>query len=156
METKLWRIMHLSTVQDWDDQDSWDVMLAEECAIVECTEEQVKEMCAKAIPIRNKNGYVTGKFVYFEVKRSKTFDPIKWFISNSHEYTKTKVLDEAFKQLLNGTINSYKSDYDRDGCYGHYELRSDPDWNYKEELDSNQVMGVELTTSFDYIRGVEK
>ncbi len=146
MKTKLWRIMHLSTAQDWDDQGSWDVMNAEECAIVECTEEQVKEMCAKAIPIRNEDGYITNKFVYFEVKRSNTFDPIKWSISHN----KAEALEEVFKQLSNGTINSYKSDD------GYYELYSDPNWNYKEELDGRHVAGVDVITSFDYIRGVEE
>lgn len=154
METKLWRIMHLSTTRDWDECGEWDVMNAEECAIVECTEEQVKEMCAKAIPIKNKDGYVANKFVYFEVKPSNTFDPIKWSISHHQNcilpHIGTEVLEEVYKQLSNGTINSYKSDD------SYCELHSDPDWNYEEWLDGRHVFGVDVITSFDYIRGVEK
>ena len=148
MKTKLWRIVHLSTGRDWDDSGSWDVMNAEECAIVECTEEQVKEMCAKAIPIVDSDGYVINKFVYFEIKRSNTFDPIKWFVSHNQLYnTKTEAQKESFKQLLNGTVSSYVSGN------GYYELYSDPDWDYKEELDSKRVLGVDVITSFDYILG---
>ena len=148
METKLWRIMHLSTSEDWNDEDSWDTMYAEECAIVECTEEQVKEICAKAVPIKDDSGYVFNKFIYFEVKPKKSFDPTKWMLARQ-KYRLDYMPKEALIQLSDGTIDGYEDE----GNWGDVRLYSDPDWDYKQELNKIGMEHPATLVDCEYIEG---
>lgn len=148
METKLWRIMHLCTAEDWDDTDTWDTMVAEECAIVECTEEQVKEICAKAVPIKDDDGHIFNKFIYFEVKPKKSFNPTKWMLARQN-YRLNYMPKEALIQLSDGTIDGYEDE----GNFGDVRLYSDPDWDYKQELNKIGMQCPETFVSYEYIEG---
>lgn len=146
METKLWRILHLFTCEAWNDENVWDTMVAEECAIVECTEEQVKEICDKATPIKDDDDYVFNKFIYFEVKPMKTFDPEQWIISEKSSID-LHIPADAYKQLSKGTIDGYADD---DGWFRACRCK---DWDYKKALSELGLFQPEAHIDFDYIKG---
>jgi hypothetical protein len=145
METKLWRIVHLSTSENYDDTGRWDEMYAEECAIVECTEEQVKEMCEKCIPISNEDEHIFNKFVYFEVHPNTDFDPMEW-MSKRNDLQHTMPVD-VYKQLSSGYIEGYCDD---DGWTRFFVV---PNWDYKEQLASYGRFYPEMIANWNYIKG---
>lgn len=147
METKLWRIMHLYTCEDYYDENGWDMMVAEECAIIECTEEQVKEICDKATPIKEDDDYIFNKFVYFEVKPVKTFDPEQWIIAEKSCFKLHHIPVDAYKQLSEGAIDSYADD---DGWCRAYSCKG---WDYKQALNELDCLRPETYIDFDYIKG---